>query len=98
MYNLFHRVIPSVQLVMQGGDEKDLEMYAFKVGLGYRPPIAAGVPAPIKEIIEKCWQARPGDRPTASSLVAMLVAVRTSGVCDAPDGGHAQPGCSCVLS
>lgn len=99
MYNTFHRAIPSVQLAMHGGDASDVEILAYRVASGYRPPLSDDVPAAVRAVIEKCWQGRPGLRPSARSLVKLLEAVRDSGVCGVSENDcHAHAGCSCVLS
>ena len=39
---------------------------------GWRPTIRRDLPAPLKEIITRCWAADPKERPTCSQILTML--------------------------
>jgi hypothetical protein len=41
-------------------------------GLQKRPPIPTGCPAPLRRLLERCWQQDPALRPTAEGVVAAL--------------------------
>ena len=47
-----------------------------QVANGYRPPVSARVPAPIRDIIEFCWKGNPALRPNTRAVVRMLQARR----------------------
>ena len=100
MYNLFHRVIPSV-LIMSDGDEGDMAVYAWNVANGFRPQLSEKtVPRAVSDLINKCWSGVPELRPSAAEVVATLQGIQASGVCSAlPVLGKdtASAGCSCSL-
>ncbi|KAL4457677.1 hypothetical protein ABPG75_012542 [Micractinium tetrahymenae] len=96
MYCLFCRNIPSVHILLNGGED-DLELYAAKVADGYRPPLLPGLPQSVIDVIECCWKGDPSLRPSARGVVDMLQRVRDSGDvgvssadCHLPDHG-----CTC---
>ena len=39
---------------------------------GWRPAIRSDLPAPLKEIITRCWAANPLERPTCAEIMSML--------------------------
>lgn len=96
MYCLFCRTIPSVHILLNGG-EADLELYAAKVADGYRPPLLPGLPQSVVDVIECCWKGDPGLRPSARSVVDMLQKVVDSGEVQVSgtNGRMPEHGCTC---
>lgn len=99
MHNLFARTIPSFSILLTGGEEQ-LELFAAQVADGYRPPLPAGLPAALADVINACWKGDPDLRPTARQVVQMLQAVRDSGELEGSDGVDAtqrKQGCGCSI-
>ncbi|GAB4820884.1 hypothetical protein N2152v2_007930 [Parachlorella kessleri] len=99
MYNLFHRNIPSLH-IMLNGSMKDLEAYAHKVAHGFRQKIEPQrVPPGVASLIERCWQQDPKRRPSMSQVARDLQAMQPPLPED--DGAEVGPPatvqCTCVV-
>lgn len=53
--------------------------HAERVSLGWRPEIPATWPVSVKRLVMKCWAAEPGERPTFTSILAMIDAIVMTG-------------------
>lgn len=96
-YNIFHRTIPSVQLLVNGSPE-DVENYAKEVATGYRPPLgkSAIVNDEIIELIEWCWQQRSEDRPCMRDVFVRLCELEALGVCKG-EQHIKENNCGCLM-
>ncbi|XP_015690062.2 serine/threonine-protein kinase STY13-like [Oryza brachyantha] len=66
------------------------------VKLGIRPDIPRCCPKSLADIMARCWDANPDNRPEMSEVVALLEKIDTSrgkGMTPVPE--HASQGCSC---
>ncbi len=52
---------------------------ALQVADGYRPPMPAGLPPALAELICSCWKGDPSLRPDAGEVVAQLKGIAKSG-------------------
>ncbi|KAL4442953.1 hypothetical protein ABPG77_008444 [Micractinium sp. CCAP 211/92] len=95
MHNLFARVLPSFQIMLQGGTEQ-LGQYAAQVADGYRPPLPEGLPPDLAALISDCWKGEPALRPSAATVVARLEKVCDSGVLG-HGAGIPRPGCCALM-
>lgn len=104
MYELFSMLPLGVRAATAGTPEA-YQAYAHRVARGHREPLPACWPPALAELIQDCWKAAPGGRPTADELVQRLVALEpvmrryedgsSRGVVS--DGSDEGGGCCCVM-
>lgn len=71
LYELFMRTM-MLTFVSCTGEPDEIENYARSVASGRRPQIPDIIPVKIAELVQKCWAANMGDRPSAAEVVREL--------------------------
>eukprot|EP00798_Chlamydomonas_sp_ICE-L_P028488 gene28488-31644_t len=92
MYELLHQYIV-LCAIQKEGTEKEIEMYAQRVSLGYRPPIHDNLHPDVQKLIADCWKQDPKDRPIMSEVVERINQIIVKGLVKEVE----QEGC-CTIS
>lgn len=100
-YELLHKTVMAITVASQGL-QSQVEMYAYRVSQGYRPPLGDHLPPGLARLLRDCWAQSPADRPRMSKVVARLKEVQADALkMDGDDGLTANGGlanCRCTIS
>ncbi|GMH39125.1 hypothetical protein BSKO_07023 [Bryopsis sp. KO-2023] len=75
MYELLRRSL-TLAFVSFLGSSRDVEIYAFNVMGGFRPPIPKTWPQQLKDLITDCWAPTPSSRPSMEQVCNRLNNIR----------------------
>jgi len=53
----------------------DYQIFFHVAKKGYRPTIPVSTPVPVVELIKRCWDENPQNRPTTSEILSALIAI-----------------------
>ncbi len=93
-YELFSRYL-TVFAVSHSGTEEELEAYARRVSVGYRPPLRPQWPPEVSSLISACWAQDPAQRPAMDEVVERLKKIDEGGLFK--EAAQSADGC-CVIS
>ncbi|PNH04196.1 putative serine/threonine-protein kinase, partial [Tetrabaena socialis] len=97
IFEVFSRYQTVCAISIAGTDE-EIEAYAQKVSLGYRPPLPLSWPEPLKALITDLWAQDPVQRPSMAQAKERLLQMQADHVPAQMQAASTQPTCACVIA